>query len=346
MSDGLLLGLDVGGTRTRALVASAEGEALAWGESGAGNHEIVGYEGLRSAMSDAVNAAIAVAAAQGNAAGVFLPVLAAGFGVAGFDWESERADTMAAIDRLGLGCPVTLVNDSALGLAAGSTEGWGVNVTAGTSNNCYARSPQGLEGRLAGGGALVGELGGASEIAAAALAAINHARLLRGPTTAMSKAFYRLAGKEDATSFIEAVTSGRVKVDASWAPLVFSAARGGDKVALDILHGAGRELGESAAAVARQACLSGRPFEVVLSGSLFSLGPWLEEGLADFLRKAEPDAGLVRLEAPPVVGAVILAAEALAAQTPGARPALERKDFRSRLLESAMRLSGAAAVNV
>lgn len=345
MNEGLLLGLDVGGTRTRALVASADGEALGWGESGAGNHEIVGYEGLHKAMGEAANAAIAAAAAQGNAAGVFLPVLAAGFGVAGFDWESERAETMAAIDRLGLGCPVFLVNDAALGLAAGSAEGWGVNVSAGTSNNCYARSPQGLEGRLAGGGALVGELGGASEIAAAALVAINHARLLRGPATALSKSFYRLAGKEDAASFIEAVTSGRVKVDASWAPLVFSAARGGDKVALDILHEAGRELGESAAAVARQSCLSGRPFEVVLSGSLFSLGPWLEEGLAEFLKKAEPDATLVRLEAPPVVGAVILAAETLAGQAPGERPAPERRDFRSRLLESVKRLSGAAAVN-
>lgn len=329
MSEGFLLGIDVGGTRTRSLVAGANGDVLGWGEAGAGNHEIVGHEGLHAAMREAITEAMAKAS---RAAGEARPVLAAGFGVAGFDWESERAETMAAIGRLGLDCPISLVNDAALGLAAGSSEGWGVSVSAGTSNNCYARSPQGLEGRLAGGGALVGELGGGTEIAAAALVAINHARLLRGPATALSKAFYRLAGQEDANALIEAVTAGRVKVDASWAPLVFSLARGGDAVALRILHDAGRELGESAAAVARQACLSGRPFEVVLSGSLFSLGPWLEEGLADFLRKTEPDASLVKLEAPPVGGAVILAAEAYASIR---ERAFERDRFRARLFETA-----------
>jgi len=327
VSQDFLLGVDVGGTRTRALVTDADGRALGFGEAGAGNHEIVGYDGLFCAMNDAFSQALAH---FGMTAGG-LHFAGAGYGVAGFDWESERAATMAAIRRLGLFCPVELKNDAALGLAAGSSEGWGINVSAGTSNNCYGRTREqndgGVrEGCIAGAGAALGENGGAAEIVGAALVCINHARILRGPPTALTGTLCARAGARDANDLIEGLACRRIAPSADWAGDVFAVAREGDAVARGVIDWAGRELGESAGAVARQIGIERESFEVVLSGSLFAYEPRLEDGVAAVLAVAAPGARLVHFDAPPVIGAVVLGAEAAG---------LDSRAVRARLLETA-----------
>jgi N-acetylglucosamine kinase-like BadF-type ATPase len=324
-----LLGVDVGGSRTRALVADTAGCALGFGEAGPGNHEVVGYEGLFAAMQDAVTQAIAELGGaddgvERSASGA-MPIVGAGFGVAGFDWESERADTMMAIEKLGLRCPVELRNDAALGLAAGASEGWGINISAGTSNNCYGRTRDGRVGRISGAGAAFGENGGAVEILGAALVSINHARILRGPPTALTAALCARAGVYDADALVEGLACRRIAPSVDWVSEVFEVARSGDEVARGIIAWAGRELGESAVAVTRQLGLERESFEVVLSGSLFAYEPRLEDGVAAVLAEAVPGARLVRLEVPPVVGAVVLGAEAAG---------LDGRRIRTRLCES------------
>jgi N-acetylglucosamine kinase-like BadF-type ATPase len=306
--------MDVGGSRTRALLAGLDGEILGIGETGPGNPEVVGYDGLAAAMRDAFAAAIG----EHND----FVITGAGLGVAGFDWESERADTMAAIAKLGLSCPIVLKNDSALGLAAGSSEGWGINIAAGTSNNCYGLSREGREGRLAGGGGLLGENGGALEIVAAAVVQINYARILRGPETSLTELFCARAAAPDPDAFVEGLTCGRISPRASWAPDVFAAARAGDEVANGIVAWAGAELGESAAAVARQIGIQNDTFEVLLSGSLFDLEPSLEKGIVAVLTLATPRARISRLNAPPVIGAVLLAATAAGRDPRAIKPRL------------------------
>ncbi|MCE5257243.1 MAG: hypothetical protein LLF89_10425 [Spirochaetaceae bacterium] len=328
MTQGYLLGIDVGGSRTRALVADNEGRALGFGEAGAGNHEIVGYDGLFGAMREALCQALA-----DTNVGESMRFVGAGFGIAGFDWESERAQTMSAIARLELSCPVALRNDAALGLAAGSSEGWGINISAGTSNNCYGRTRSGhggdgsvvREGRIAGAGAAFGENGGAAEIVKAALVCINHARIMRGPPTALTGAFCSRTGASDANALVEGLVCGRVAPSADWAQDVFATARAGDAVARGVITWAGRELGESAVAVARQLGLEQESFEVVLSGSLFAYEPKLEAGVAAVLAEAAPGARLVHFDAPPVIGAVVLGAE---------EASLDGRAVRTRLLET------------
>ena len=94
------LGVDVGGTKTQALIADESGYALALGEGGPGNHEEVGYAGLANAMRQAVDQALA-------RSGISMQQIAgAGFGVAGYDWPSERGPTLEAIATLGLNAAV------------------------------------------------------------------------------------------------------------------------------------------------------------------------------------------------------------------------------------------------
>ena len=45
------LGVDIGGTKSHALIADAAGRAVGFGEAGAGNWEDVGYDGMRATLA-------------------------------------------------------------------------------------------------------------------------------------------------------------------------------------------------------------------------------------------------------------------------------------------------------
>jgi N-acetylglucosamine kinase-like BadF-type ATPase len=124
------LGADLGATKTHTLIVDATGRAVGFGESGPGNHETVGYEGMFQSMQNGMEQALRMAGLNKD------EIAGAGFGVAGYDWPSEIDATVSVIDRLGLKAPYKFVNDAVLGLVAGSEEGWGVVVVSGTGSNC------------------------------------------------------------------------------------------------------------------------------------------------------------------------------------------------------------------
>jgi N-acetylglucosamine kinase-like BadF-type ATPase len=311
-----LLGVDVGATKTHALVADETGATLGFGKSGPGNYQVVGYQGMTQALREAVSQALAVA-------GITLEQISgAGLGIGGYDWPSQRPQMLAAIHAAGLRAPLDLVNDAVLGLLAGASESWGVAVVAGTSNNCRGRDRQGREGRVTGEGIRFGEYGGASELVMKALHAVTAAWSRRGDATGLTEAFVQLAGARDADDLLEGLALERYELDAAAAPLVFEVAGAGDRVAQEVIAWAGRELGDLAVGVIRQLALERLSFDVVLVGSLFDGGALLVEPLRATIRAVAPDARLVRLSAPPVVGAVLLGMEQAGIAPAHARAAL------------------------
>ncbi|RME33020.1 MAG: ATPase, partial [Thermoflexia bacterium] len=80
----LFVGVDAGGTHTRALIADERGEVRGAGKAGPGNWEIVGLEGTLAALCQAVGEALAAAGARPE------EVAASAFGLAGLDWPSDE----------------------------------------------------------------------------------------------------------------------------------------------------------------------------------------------------------------------------------------------------------------
>ena len=295
------LGVDIGGTKSHALVADETGRALGMGFGGAGNYEVVGYSGLAETLHCITDEAL-------RSAGVSKAQLtAAGFGIAGYDWPAEREPTRQAIETLGLSVPFDFVNDAVVGLLAGAPEGWGVAVVAGTSNNCRGRDRDGQEGRITGAGPHMGEYGGASELVGRALQAVSHAWTRRGPATGLTEAFIHLTNAQDVTDLLEGLVLGRYHVEATDAPVVFEVAAQGDRVAQETIRWAGNELGSIALGVIHQLGIQDLEFEVILIGSLFKGGPMLTDAMAATIHRVAPGARLKRLEAPPVVGGIVLA---------------------------------------
>ncbi len=298
------LGVDIGGTKSHALLTDEAGNALGFAEAGPGNHEVVGYDGLRQVLETLTAAATAMADAPRAA------IAGAGFGVAGYDWPSERQPTLDAIATLGLSCPVDAVNDTIIGLLAGAEQGWGIGLVAGTSNNCRGWDRQHREGRVLGNGTMMGENGGAYELVEHAVQAVARAWTLRGPQTALTDAFIALTGAHDAADLLEGLSQEVYSLTASAAPTVVRVAEAGDPVAQAAVRWSAEELGSLAVGVIRQLQLQQERFEVVLIGSFYNAGPLLLDPLFAAIRAEAPQAQFVRLTAPPVVGAVVLGMDA------------------------------------
>jgi N-acetylglucosamine kinase-like BadF-type ATPase len=299
------LGADLGATKTHTLIVNATGRAVGFGESGPGNHETVGYDGMFQSMNSGMEQALRMAGLKKD------EITGAGFGVAGYDWPSEIDATISVIDRLGLTAPYKFVNDAVLGLVAGSEEGWGVVVVSGTGSNCRGWDREHKrEGRVTGHGILMGEGAGGSELIHRCMQIIGYSWTKRLPKTALTDAIVAYAGAKDLEDLMRGYTTDEYHVGAGAARIVFRVAEEGDQIARDLICWAGTELGEMANAVIRQLEFENLAFDVVMTGSMFDGGAMLIEPMQRTIHKLAPKARFVRLTVPPVIGAVILGIEA------------------------------------
>lgn len=304
------LGVDIGNSKSHALIADENGRCLGFGQAGPGSWEAIGWAAAEEVLHNIVTQALE----QANVAKT--AVVGAGFGYAGYDWPEDRPGHVALIESLGLAkARYALGNDTLVGLVAGAKDGWGVVVVAGTSNNCLGRDRAGREGRVTGCGAWMGEYGGATEIVTRAIQAVAAAWTQRGPTTALSEAFLAHTGAADVADLLAGLIRQRYALRAAAAPLVFAVAAQGDAVAQAIITWAGQELGSLAVGVIRQLDLAAESFDVVLSGSLYNGGEPLIAPMRQTIQAVAPEARLVRLAAPPVVGGVLLGMEQVGVDT-------------------------------
>lgn len=299
------LGADLGATKTHTLIVDEAGRALGFAESGAGNHESVGYDGMFQSMKSGMEQALRAASLKKE------DIAGAGFGVAGYDWSSEAQITAETIKSLGLNAPFTFVNDAVPGLVAGAEEGWGVVVVSGTGSNCRGWDREHKrEGRVTGHGVLMGEGAGGTELLHRGMQLIGYAWSKRGPMTALADAIIKYIGAKDLEDLMRGYTTYEFEIGAEAAPIVFRVAEEGDPVAQELINWAGCELGEMANAVIRQLEFENLTFDVVMTGSMFEGGARLIKPMRETIHKLAPKARLVRLTAPPVLGAALLGMEA------------------------------------
>ncbi|MFI6448183.1 BadF/BadG/BcrA/BcrD ATPase family protein [Kitasatospora sp. NPDC050543] len=167
--------------------------------------------------------------------------------------------------------------------------------------------------RADGWGHLLGDCGGGAWIGRAALDAALRAHDGRagGSAALLDLAVRRLGPVTGLPAAVQ--RSDRAGLLASLAPDVAAAAEAGERVALDILARAAREI--AATAIAAAARIEG-PRYVALTGRLFEFGPLLRGPVEQHLGAGLDDARLVPAEGPPLLGAVRLAAAAAVGDLP------------------------------
>jgi N-acetylglucosamine kinase-like BadF-type ATPase len=298
------LGIDIGGTKSHALITDEFGKVIGFSAHGSGNWETIGFEVYAQVLKTIIDGALQ------NAGLSIEQITGAGFGIAGYDWPSQLPDHERIIRNMGLRAPFKVVNDSILGLLAGSSEGWGLSVVSGTGCNCRGWDKgHKRTGRVVGAGESAWEMGGGSDLVKRALRAVVFEWTCRGPKSTLTDPFIAAKGVASLDELIEGLYTNRFPFTNSDVLLIFELANQGNPDAMDVLWWAGKELASLAIGVIRQLEFEDSAFEIILVGSLFDGSPIMIESFQEEVHKVAPAAQLKKIKSQPVVGGVLLGME-------------------------------------
>ncbi|HYY97068.1 MAG TPA: BadF/BadG/BcrA/BcrD ATPase family protein [Pyrinomonadaceae bacterium] len=288
-----VLGVDGGGTKTRAVVADSLGEVLGEGSAGPSNPLRVGVSDSTAAVREAVERACLDAGVRR------VDLSAAEVGLAGVKREDIRERMRAALSaELGVES-LEVVTDADIALY-GATEGKpGLTVIAGTGSICCGVNARGRRACAGGWGPVAGDEGSGSWIARRALQSVARATDGRGRRTSLTEAareYFKVERAEDLSTAVYAPNMTNIRI-AGFGRHVIEAAKRRDAVARGILDEAGRELARAASAVVRKLRMERERFRVAYVGGVFAAGNLILEPLREELARVAPRAFL----APPVL---------------------------------------------
>ena len=267
------IGVDGGGTRSRAMAGDARGRELG---------AVGGGPGLIDARDPggSVREVAAVVRAAAAAAGVELPVRGLWAGLAGSGHEAARTAVEEGLRDLGLAGRVAVGSDVDAAHADAFGTGAGMLLVVGTGSIVRAVDPLGEVLTVGGWGALLGDEGSGYRIGLDGVSAVLRSADGREPETALTAALLSstgTAGPASLAAWAIGATKGEI---AALFGAVATAARQGDTVAARVIHhalGGVRALME--AALARTSGWEGRP-PIAFVGGLIREGGRLGETVA------------------------------------------------------------------
>ncbi len=304
MENSFFIGVDGGGTHTRALIINGSGRKIGLGQSGPSNYDAVGVETSRQNVGDAVAAAWRAAGLESRPAdGAFL-------GMAGVIGSADRDTIMKIATRLRLAAPerIGVDHDIRILLTGGLGGEPGIALIVGTGSSCYARDSQGHAVQVGGYGPLVDDLGSGYALGVQAMRSMVFAADGRGPATALSTTVLKFLGITSVEEFScrvyhDGVTRTEI---ASLAPQVIACATAGDAAATNILN-------DGAAALAFMAAIAAQKIGTEMSTALV-IGGGLGEAdtiyRGEIMRKIKLRTPRIKIQSPlfsAVQGAAILA---------------------------------------
>ena len=317
-----MLAVDGGSTKTDALLVSSSGSVLGRARVGPCNHQLVGLDGMLEALGDAV----AAVTEDAHLADGATPVCATGvYCLAGVDLPVDEEKLAPAIGDAGWTEAVILRNDTFAVSRAGTTASWGVGVVCGTGMNCAAVGPDGRTVRFPALAELSGDFApGGAWLGLRALGLALRAGDGRGATTSLSGLVPSHLGESDAEAVLTGIYTGAIPYARLFelARVLLDAAADGDAVAREAADTLADEVVAFVHAAVDRLGLQDQPVEVVLGGGIFDTRDTAFHGrVAAGVHRAAPRAVLVRLDAPPVLGAALIGLDAIGAP-PGALAAL------------------------
>jgi N-acetylglucosamine kinase-like BadF-type ATPase len=318
-----VLAFDGGSTKTDAVLVSGAGAVLGRARVGPSNHQLVGVEGTMSALAEAVEVVARDAGADNRRA---LPLCPAGvFCLAGIDLpvdEEKLAPAIAAANWTG---QTILRNDTFAVSRTGTSAAWGIGVVCGTGMNCAASGPDGRTVRFPALAELSGDFApGGAWLGLRALGLALRARDGRGQPTTLSERVPAHFGQPDAEAVLTGIYTGSIPYARLFelARVLLDAAADGDMPARQAADTLADEIVAFVRAAVARLDLGDEPVEVVLGGGVFDTGDiGFHERVVAGIRAAAPKSQLVRLGAPPVLGAALIGLDAIGA-SPGAHETL------------------------
>ncbi len=300
----LVIGVDGGGTTTRAVILDGQLRVIAEGRAGPSNPLRVGIANAASAVRDAIDQACAEISIHRD------DIRAAAVGLAGVRRTDIRDRMREKLSECLNEIKVLEVfTDGDIALY-GATDGKaGLVVIAGTGSICCGRSNQGKHVCAGGWGPIVGDEGGAAWIARKALQSVAQAADGRAEKTALTSAalaYFKIVTPDDLSTAIYAPTMTNDRL-AGFGRQVVRVAQAGDNVARDILRRAGQQLGLAANAVIRKLRMENEEFPVVCVGGVYGAGDLVLKPMQEEIKRVARKAYFAQPLYPPAVAAARIA---------------------------------------
>jgi N-acetylglucosamine kinase-like BadF-type ATPase len=302
----LYLGIDGGGTATRALLCDERGRVLGTGTGGVANHLHAGWDGATESVRLAVSAArTAAGLAPTSGAVVFLGMAATSSDATRQHWRTIALELGLATAPASIGVD----HDIRIALAGGLAGRPGIALIAGTGSSCYGRNAAGTTWQAGGWGSILDDGGGGYWLGLRAVGAAIRGDDGRGPATALREHVLARLGVTNLREIVTRLHDGTLVRHemARLAQDVMTCATAGDAAALELLTRGAGELATMVRAVAQRLFPAEAP-EVILAGSTATasqFSPIIRAAIAQVV----PAAHVVPAALPPVAGAALLALE-------------------------------------
>ncbi len=304
----LVIGIDGGGTNTRAALLAETGEVLGIGLAGPSNYDDVGVDIAQRNIGAAVRKAWQQAGRKGR------PTDAAFLGMAGVVSDDDRATIRQMAEQLHLAPPdrIGVDHDIRIALAGGLAGQPGIALIVGTGSSCYGRTADGRYWRAGGWGHLLDDYGSGYYLGLQAMVAAVRAADGRGPQTRLLPLVMESLGLRDINElmrrlYYEGMSRAAI---AAIGPKVLDIAAQGDLVAEAILQRGIEELLLMVKTVAKQLKFLPGSFRLTYTGGI-AQSPIFQRHFRAALRHRLPTCQLVPPILPPVLGAALLALEIL-----------------------------------
>lgn len=295
----IVIGVDGGGSKTRAMVADDQGQQIADVE-GPGSAV---RPGQADASAEVIAAVVRDALAACDMTHVVPRVVCVG--VAGVGRESERQALWQALASREMGDDVVVHADATIAIDDAFGDGAGILLVSGTGSIAYGRSPAGTTARCGGWGPVCGDEGGGAWIGRRALSVVTASSDGREPETALVGAVLTAAQLNDVEDLIPWAAQATPAALASLAPAVIKTADAGDLRANALVTMAVEELALHVRTLARKLFVDERAAcNVALAGGLLGKRSPLRKRVEHRLRSAVPGATVRQEEVVPVRGAV------------------------------------------
>lgn len=296
----IVVGVDAGGTYTRAVAA---------GDEVVGEHAGLSANVRTAGVDQAAD--IIVAVVRGALAGASVSAVHVGASGAGTD-EVARSLKRALGTRLP-GSIVGVSSDAFIALRAGVPSGDGMVLIAGTGSMAYA-SVGGKTFSSGGFGHLLGDEGSAFAIGGAALRLVLRSYEDRSPRTALVEALEAHLHAHDTETIISDVYDGERPVTriAALAKRVLELANDGERDAVKIVQTGALELFGLVTSLAKRAELHAREFPLAFAGGMLSTNTILSYLLETRIASDLPLAHIVKNAPAPQFAALALARSLLA----------------------------------
>jgi N-acetylglucosamine kinase-like BadF-type ATPase len=311
-----VLAFDGGASKTDVVLVSSAGAVLGRARVGASNHQLVGLDAAMEALSKAVTSVAADAGLPVPGSG--RPLCPVGvYCLAGIDLPVDEETLAPSLAATGWTTDVLLRNDTFAVSRAGTSRPWGIGVVCGTGVNCAGVGPDGQTVRFPALAELSGDFApGGAWLGVRALGLALRAEDGRGAPTALRELVPAHLGQPDAEAALTAVYTGALPYHRLFelARVLLDAAADGDAGARRAADFLADEVAAFVRAAAARLGVSGEAVEVVLGGGIFDTrDAAFHARVAAGVRATVPRAVLVRLGAPPVLGAALMGLEAVGA---------------------------------